>query len=669
MKDSRPGSNGRRRRSSDDFSGRSQSRSRSRSRSRPRSPSRAAETSRNKSSTGGDGKARRGGGSDASSAGSRPSSKSNSREPSRSPSRSSRHSDGSVSPPATVTPPRGSPRDARSPKKRSSRPGTPDAQRAKSPRPGEEKARKAKRPEGSSAAAAAGGADSPGHSRSSVVEVALSSRDGPVAESGGLGAETAAVHPSEAAAGVGRTATPVRRTPSPRPEKTDKAPPPRLTPLTPSPESSKSEGATAEDVSEELAGERVLGDSSGSGGGGSVVTDEASAAAVAAPATANACGMQSDDGPVVAVELDGASNDTSMDVEMRTAGAAAADTATGTPSPQAGDAAAAAAATAAAVAAALRPPAAVPSLQEKSGVVTPAHEPTPASGSVGQAREGVSGKKRPRPIKTGGPSPPKASGPLPPGGSLPAQAPAPAAGRPLTPNGKRSPASGKTGGKDKARGRGGSEKKGRAGGSGGGSGGTSTGITPAPQARRTPRAAAVVAAGKIKSTSEGGGGVLAAGAGSGLLGGGGGGLSAFQSYGPGGPTADDSEEEATLEGLSPPNHGVSPQSKSGSKPMDPHQWFCAKTKVAEMIALDRHKVYTSSPEQSIGKGKEYKSYLAMVQTPIWLQKIQNKIAGRKMDCRWVGRWGWLVGVCVFDEGVFFFSFRSSTVCCKSALML
>lgn len=621
MKDSRPGSGGRHHRGSDESS--------------------RAEGGKSKPSGGDDEARRRGGGSAGASSdtglSSRPSSKSSSRESSASPPRSPRRSDGSVSPPATVTPPRGSPKDAQRspPKKRSSdhpaAPATPDARRSASPRAGEKP--KSVRQEGPGAAGGRAQGSGDGRSSSAVGAPASGNNGGPVVESADLGLgfdEGTAVRPETAPGG----GTSVRGAPSPDPlGKTDKATPSRATPLTPSPESSKSEVAPpAEDDSEELAGERVLGVEFGGGSGGSggdgVVAEE-----TPAPAVPKADGVESDER--VTVELGSMSNE-KMDAEMRDAGtAAAAATPAASPSPQAE--------IVAAVAAASRPPAEMLGLQERSGVTTAVHDLAPANRTAGQTKESASGKKRPRPFKTAGSSPPKAAGPVPPGGSLLAQIPAAGAGaaaRPLTANGKRSPASGKAGAKDKARGRGGSEKKGRAG--SGGGGGTSAGFSPAPpQARRTPRAAAVVAAGKIKSTSEGGG-VLGAtgagGAGIGLLGvgSGGGGLSAFQSYGPGGPTADDSEEEATLEELSPPSRGVSPlPSASGSKPMDPHQWFLAKTKVAEMIALDRNKVYTSSPEQSIGKGKEYKSYLAMVQTPIWLQKIQNKIAGRKMDCRCV----------------------------------
>lgn len=596
MKDSRPGSNGRRR-SSDDYS--------------ERSPSRA-EGSKRRPSNNSDQKARR----------RREDSGANSRkivgksreDSSRSPSRSSRQSDGSVSPPATVTPPstpRRSPKDARSPKKRSSKPNW-DAKHSKSMHARE----KTTSVEGGGGETTGGGSGS--SDGGSGVE-AHSLDKGSASESDGSNEDTVA--PSEVATS---SKTPNRGTPSPRFEKRSMTTPSRLTP---SPKSSKSEeeAPAEEDDSDELAGEGVMDDASDAFDDGRLVRAEKAAL----PASAEEDGVQSDDQEGKAVEPDRASSDDAGVGMPTTETTVVKPRSQPQPRPQVAEDAPVAP----------RPQVETPVLKEESAAVVAAPDPAMSSGGgVRQAKRAV-GKKRPRPIKTGGSISPKLSGPpVPVGASLLAQTPAVATTKSLMPNGKRSPASGKNGGKEKSVSRGGSENKGRAGSSGGGTvrlqGQPLTGSSPMPQARRTQRAAAVVAAGKIKSTSEGGGGSLAAGigVGNGMLGSGGG-LSAFHSYGHGGPAVDDSEEEATLDGLNGPNRGASPLSTSSSKPLGPREWFCAKTKVVDMIAQDRNKVYTSSPEQSIGKGREYKSYLAMVQTPIWMQKIQDKIAVKKTDCR------------------------------------
>lgn len=540
-------------------------------------------------------------------------------ESSRSPSRSSRHSDGSGSLPATVTPPwtprSSSTKDARSPKKQSSKPNWGATKHSNSLH-AREKTRSIDRGEGQDSGEGSGSSDG-----GSAFE-AHSPDKGSASESeGSNNGKTLA--PSEVATA---SKTPPRGTPSPRLENTSKTTPSRLTP---SPKSSKSEeqAPPAEEQldSDELAGEGVMDDATQALDDGGLAPAEKATV----PASAEGGVVESDGQEGVAAGPNRTcSDDAGMDITTGEASAAK-------PRPPVAEEAPAV----------TQPTVETPVLQEKSAAVvtatTAAQDPAVASGGgVGQVKR-VVGKKRPRPIKTGGSTAPKVAGPpVPVGASLLAQTPAVTAANSLTPNGKRSPASGKNGGKDRSAARGGSEKRGRAG-SGSGGGGTVrtqgqhlTGSSPAPQARRTQRAAAVVAAGKIKSTSEGGGGSAAAGVGmgNGMLGGGGG-FSAFQSYGHGGAGMDDSEEEAALDGLNASNLGASPLSTSASKKLGPREWFCAKTKVVDMIAQDKLKVYTSSPALSIGKGMEYKSYLAMVETPIWLQKIQDKIADTKPNCR------------------------------------
>lgn len=606
MKDSRPGSNGRRR-SSDDYS--------------ERSPSRTEGSKRRPSKSSGDRKARRR--REDSGARSRKSVSKSREDYSRSPSRSSQQSDGGESP-VPVTPPSNgydSPtKDGRSPKKRSSKPSWGSTKHSYSLHT-RERTRSVERGEGEHSGGEFGSSDG------GSADEAHPPDKGSASESEGSNSgETLA--PSEVATTTSKT--PPRRTPSPRLEKASATTPSRLTP---SPKSSSKPEGQAPPAEEEQhdsdgrAGEGVMDIAAHASDGGGLAPAEK--AAVAASAEKDVA--ESDDREVAAAAPDRASSDGAGVVDMPAAEVSAAK-----PRPQ----------VAADTPAVTQPTVETPVLQEKSAPVAApvaaaaTQDPAVASGGgVGQVKR-VVGKKRPRPIKTGGSTSPKVAGPpVPVGASLLAQTPAVTASNPLTPNGKRSPASGKTGGKDKSAARGGSEKRGR-GGSGGAGGtvraqGHLTGSSPAPQARRTQRAAAVVAAGKIKSTSEGGGGSIAAGVGvgNGMLGGGGGGFSAFQSYGRGGAGMDDSEEEATLDGLISPNRGASSLSTSASKPLGPREWFCAKTKVVDMIAQDKHKVYTSSPALSIRKGMEYKSYLAMVQTPIWLQKIQDKIADKKTDCR------------------------------------
>lgn len=103
------------------------------------------------------------------------------------------------------------------------------------------------------------------------------------------------------------------------------------------------------------------------------------------------------------------------------------------------------------------------------------------------------------------------------------------------------------------------------------------------------------------------------------------------------PSHDDSEEEANLDGLDPPRALVAPWvptvAPSRPKLMGPPEWVMARNKVADLITLDRDKVYTSPPVQSIGKGAGYNAYLAMVTTPYWLKQIQKKIGDKKLACR------------------------------------
>lgn len=281
------------------------------------------------------------------------------------------------------------------------------------------------------------------------------------------------------------------------------------------------------------------------------------------------------DGGALAVGGGGASADDNTGVEMSTAAAASAADAAANQRPLAGKAE---------TLAAPRPRAGLLGPQGRSGAVTAAHDPTPATGSVGQGKESVT-------AKTGGSSFSAAAGSVPRGDSRPAQAAAGATARPFAPNGRRSPASRKTGGKTETRGRGRSETKARPGGG----------------------AAMAGAAG--------------AGAGSGLLDGGGV-LNSFQ-------TVDDGRKQPTLQGLNPPSRGVYPLPTSGSKPMDAHQRAFAKAKTDELIALDTSGVYTTPPSNSIGKGKEYAAYTAMIERPIWLNQIRKKIVARDMYRRWV----------------------------------
>lgn len=279
-----------------------------------------------------------------------------------------------------------------------------------------------------------------------------------------------------------------------------------------------------------------------------------------------------------------------------------------------------------------------------AGAAAAASGPSVAGGTLSQPKR--SGKKRPRPIKTGIPVAAASAVQMPtaPGGTSFSKTVTPVAPS-LAPNGKRSPGAGKGGTKDKNRAR--LEKKNRAAGTGVGVASRpqsqqTSGLSPVPQARRTQRAAAVVAAGKIKSTSEGGGGMAGGGAGGAgddmMLGGGsgeGGAGGTVTGYEAGGPALDDSEEEATLDGLNePPSAVVAPwASASEPKDMGPQEWFSAKTKVAEMIALDKDKTYTYPPNLSIGKGSPYKQYLAVVGKAYWLQQIQKQIGEKKLACK------------------------------------
>ena len=153
------------------------------------------------------------------------------------------------------------------------------------------------------------------------------------------------------------------------------------------------------------------------------------------------------------------------------------------------------------------------------------------------------------------------------------------------------------------------------------------------QARRAPRKAAVVAAVKIKSTSEAGGGI------SGVNETGDG--PNPSSYGAGDPAPDDSEEEATLDlevpsvGALAPNSQTQASAVSTPKPIGPHEWVMAKLKVDEMITDDKFQVFTNPPRASIGRGKKYDAYLAMVSEPYWLSRIQKQISKTKPACRCV----------------------------------
>ena len=72
---------------------------------------------------------------------------------------------------------------------------------------------------------------------------------------------------------------------------------------------------------------------------------------------------------------------------------------------------------------------------------------------------------------------------------------------------------------------------------------------------------------------------------------------------------------------------------STPKPIGPHEWVMAKLKVDEMVT-DKFQVFANPPRASIGRGKKYDAYLAMVSEPYWLSKIQKQIAKTKPACRW-----------------------------------
>ena len=127
----------------------------------------------------------------------------------------------------------------------------------------------------------------------------------------------------------------------------------------------------------------------------------------------------------------------------------------------------------------------------------------------------------------------------------------------------------------------------------------------APRARHTQRTAAVVAAERIVMRESNGGGGGA---------------------GAGGGTTRDVTGSGGVTGL---DGGAMP------KLIGPHEWSTMKAKVMEMMALDKSRVYSQPPIASVGKGKDYQMYLAMVGEPFWLSQIQKKIGKVKMACRCV----------------------------------
>lgn len=283
---------------------------------------------------------------------------------------------------------------------------------------------------------------------------------------------------------------------------------------------------------------------------------------------------------------------------------------------------------------------------------TPAVHAAPAA--LGVLSPKSKGKKRPRPTSRAAESVAAPTTPL--AVSLAGIPPAPAPSALPAANGKLSPAVGKKGvGKDKSRVRG-SEKKSR--GSGAAGLGRESGSSPV-QARRTQRAAAVVAAGKIKSTSEGGGS-LDVGLGDGLAGSGlgdGGGAGSGGGTGTGGAPdgfflgvgtrPDESDEEATLDLPRPASSLTSRMPGGGgaagvnSSPIGPKQWYRAMKIVDDFIGLDTKKIYTMPPSDSVGTGTEYQTYLAIVSRAYWLKQIQEKVGKKKVDCRYVCPYSWL----------------------------
>ncbi|CAM9785337.1 unnamed protein product, partial [Scytosiphon promiscuus] len=296
---------------------------------------------------------------------------------------------------------------------------------------------------------------------------------------------------------------------SPRSEKASSRKSTPTSRLVPSPRSSKAgEGVAAalapeDDLFEELAGEHVLGDdasgvlgggggSSGSGGGGSPAVEKVGAAVPAGVERFRGVHSESN-GARVATKREILSN-ASADAGTPTLPAVGAAPAPApAPAPVAATTAKSEPRSGMASSAMPQPPGATSVFQEGGAPVSlAAQEPSAFGGNAVQVKR-ASGKKRPRPIKTGAAVAAAAAA-----NSLPTTTATPGAGpaRPVTPNGKRSPAKG--GGKDKNRARGGVERKG--GGTVRPQGQSSSGNSPAAPARRTQRAAAVVAAGKIKST-------------------------------------------------------------------------------------------------------------------------------------------------------------------------
>lgn len=70
------------------------------------------------------------------------------------------------------------------------------------------------------------------------------------------------------------------------------------------------------------------------------------------------------------------------------------------------------------------------------------------------------------------------------------------------------------------------------------------------------------------------------------------------------------------------------------KPIEPHEWVTAKTKVEEMIALDKSRVVTNHPKASMRKRK-YRFYLLVISTPYWLDQIKERVGHKKVTCRQV----------------------------------
>lgn len=110
-----------------------------------------------------------------------------------------------------------------------------------------------------------------------------------------------------------------------------------------------------------------------------------------------------------------------------------------------------------------------------------------------------------------------------------------------------------------------------------------------------------------------------------------------------GSAADLSEEEAILDDTVVYGNAKTVGSSSSYKPIDavatpkpigPHEWVAMKTRMAEMIALDKSKVFTNPPKASIGR-RNYDFYLLVVSTPYWLDQIKERVGQKKVACRQV----------------------------------